>query len=309
MTIPTPYGHLAAKWWGRQDVRPVVCLHGWQDNCGSFDTLIPLLPQHVGYLAVDLPGHGLSSFLPDGVLYSFTQHTFVLDYVFRSYFKWQKVSLIAHSMSAVIVFAYSAIFPNYVDLVVALDYLKPEIITENADRFMFGALNGNVLKTDINNMAGVEPPSCSSDELIEKLIQSTGGSINRESALYLLQRGSKQSKINPDRYYFTRDNRMKQHSMILLTDDVNVNLAKRIRCPYLLLKSKTLNFAYVEPPQYMAPVVIAMQSVNPRFELIDIESNSHHMHLVDPEKVWPPIESFINRVRPASKMEVANSKL
>lgn len=28
--IPVPWGHLAAKWWGPQDKRPILCLHGWQ---------------------------------------------------------------------------------------------------------------------------------------------------------------------------------------------------------------------------------------------------------------------------------------
>ena len=52
--VPTPWGHLATKCWNlpsADDPRdftlsthlPVVCLHGWQDNAGSFDTLIPLL--------------------------------------------------------------------------------------------------------------------------------------------------------------------------------------------------------------------------------------------------------------------------
>lgn len=28
--IPVPWGHVAAKWWGPQDKRPILVLHGWQ---------------------------------------------------------------------------------------------------------------------------------------------------------------------------------------------------------------------------------------------------------------------------------------
>jgi len=37
--------------------RPIVCIHGWQDNAGTFDRLIPLLPREFSYLAIDLPGN------------------------------------------------------------------------------------------------------------------------------------------------------------------------------------------------------------------------------------------------------------
>ena len=38
---------------------PLLLLHGWLDNAGSFETMLPYLDQyHV--IAVDLPGHGLS---------------------------------------------------------------------------------------------------------------------------------------------------------------------------------------------------------------------------------------------------------
>ena len=44
-----------------------LVLAGWLDNAGSFDGLIPLLSlpsPHV--VAIDLPGHGLSSHRPPG---------------------------------------------------------------------------------------------------------------------------------------------------------------------------------------------------------------------------------------------------
>jgi len=42
--LPWKDATLAAKWWGSKTQRPIVCLHGWQDNAGTFDRIIPLLP-------------------------------------------------------------------------------------------------------------------------------------------------------------------------------------------------------------------------------------------------------------------------
>lgn len=30
VTIKVPWGHIAGKWWGPTDVRPVLSMHGWQ---------------------------------------------------------------------------------------------------------------------------------------------------------------------------------------------------------------------------------------------------------------------------------------
>lgn len=306
MSIPVPYGYLAAKWWGRQDVRPIVCLHGWQDNCGTFDTLIPLLPKHVGYLAIDLPGHGLSSFLPDAIVYSYAQYITVLDFVFREHFKWPKVSIIAHSMSGIFAFVFAAIFPDYVDMTVSFDILKPPVMSERRVRTLLSSLDGNILKTDLNNIAGVEPPTNNYEELIDKMVLSTGGSVNRESALYLLQRGSKPSKYDPNRYYFSRDNRTKNLNQILLTREMNLTLAKQIRCPYLFFRGE--NSPYSENPKELIPVMQVLQQSNPLFEVIGVES-SHHMHLVNPEKIEKHIVRFINRYRPSEMSVIAKSKL
>lgn len=45
LSIPVPWGEIRGKAWGPEHGHPVLCLHGWADNCGSFNTLIPFLPK------------------------------------------------------------------------------------------------------------------------------------------------------------------------------------------------------------------------------------------------------------------------
>src|SRR5687768_7629156 len=54
---------LAYETWG-EGPRPLVLLHGFTGNRGSFDGLKPLMGRSVKAIAVDLPGHGATS-LPE----------------------------------------------------------------------------------------------------------------------------------------------------------------------------------------------------------------------------------------------------
>jgi pimeloyl-ACP methyl ester carboxylesterase len=49
----------------------VFAIHGWLDNAGTFDTLIPLLPKDLRIVAVEMPGHGLSDPFPPDAAYNF----------------------------------------------------------------------------------------------------------------------------------------------------------------------------------------------------------------------------------------------
>ena len=58
VTIAVPWGHVAGKWYGDRDKQPVLALHGREDNAGTFDRLIPLMPRTIPVFAIDFPGHG-----------------------------------------------------------------------------------------------------------------------------------------------------------------------------------------------------------------------------------------------------------
>ncbi|CAL1601556.1 unnamed protein product [Knipowitschia caucasica] len=120
LRVQVPWGQIRGRVWGPRHGYPVLCLHGWADNCGSFNTLIPLLSKEFRYVAVDLAGHGLSSHHPPGVFY--TLLSYVAD-VYRviDYLQVTKLSIIGHSMGGHIAGMVSALFPEIVEALVLLD--------------------------------------------------------------------------------------------------------------------------------------------------------------------------------------------
>ncbi|KFB39975.1 AGAP009434-PA-like protein [Anopheles sinensis] len=289
--IPIPYGQIAGKWWGPKNIRPVVALHGWQDNAGTFDRLIPLLPKHMSFLALDLPGHGLSSRLPDGMMYHSLDNTLVLFHLMKEY-RWKKLSLLGHSMGSILSFIFTATFPDKVDFYIGIDALKPHINDATKFPARLEKRLPKMLQADTRNREKSEPPSYPYEELIERLHLGTNKSVSREAAPFLLYRNTQKSALHPDRYFFTRDSRLKHSLGVGWDQETNLEFAKRVTMPYLFIKA--IHSPYYEDRKYFDEFVEVVKKNNPLFELEFIDS-MHHLHLTEPEKVAPVVNRFLEK--------------
>jgi pimeloyl-ACP methyl ester carboxylesterase len=99
---------LAGKWWGDRNVQPVLGLHGWQDNANTFDTLVPLL-NVPSFLAIDMMGHGLSSWYPAVGAHHFMDAVIFIRRIVN-YFKWTKLSIIGR-ISSVSILSLLTVLP------------------------------------------------------------------------------------------------------------------------------------------------------------------------------------------------------
>lgn len=75
IAIPVPWGHIRGQIFGDRsfpNTRAIFCLHGYLDNSNSFKPLATYLTKSNQFylIALDFPGHGLSSKLPDGIPYT-----------------------------------------------------------------------------------------------------------------------------------------------------------------------------------------------------------------------------------------------
>jgi pimeloyl-ACP methyl ester carboxylesterase len=122
--VALPALNLAAQVWGADDAPPLLALHGWLDNAGSFALLAPRLAERWRVIALDLPGHGHSDHLPGGAHYHF------IDYV-RSVLAaadalgLQHYDLLGHSLGAGIASLVAAAAPQRIGQLLLIEGLGP----------------------------------------------------------------------------------------------------------------------------------------------------------------------------------------
>ena len=82
LRIALPFGPVDLRWaeWGPADGVPVVCVHGLTRTGRDFDTLAREMAEDGRrVICPDIPGRGLSSWLPDGNLYAVPTYLAVLQ--------------------------------------------------------------------------------------------------------------------------------------------------------------------------------------------------------------------------------------
>ncbi|XP_026828862.1 probable serine hydrolase isoform X2 [Ooceraea biroi] len=284
--IPVPWGHVSGKWWGSKSIQPIIALHGRQDNAGSFDTLIPLLPDDVSVLCLDMPGHGLSSHYPKSQFYYVYWDGIILLRKIIEYFKWNKVKLLGHSLGGAIGFLYAATYPNEVDFLISLDVVSPLVRNVEKIASLTGDYIDKFLKYDLLMLDCV--PCYEYDDMITIVENAYEGSITREAAEILMKRGM-QPAHERGKYYFSRDPKLKVSFLGVLSLDLILQFASQIRCPYLNIRA--IPGQTIHGENYGKVLEKVEEGVR-RFEYHEVEG-THHVHLNEPEKVAPIINRFL----------------
>lgn len=287
LTVPVPWGALRGKVWGPENGRPVLCLHGWSDNCGTFDTLLPLLPKECRYVAIDLAGHGRSSHRPPGVLYTFPSYVLDVRRVAHA-LQWSKFSLIGHSMGGNVAGMFTALFPEMVDGLVLLDslgFLPTD--TKEIPRMMRQGLDELIQyeKKTEEEKQRVYPY----EKALERLM-SVNRSLSEKSAKILLQRGSVEVEGGVT---FSRDFRINLKNVARVTVEQVLELQSRIQASVLIVLAEDgfeNLFKEAELKIFRAKVVQAYRDKN--HSIVTVSGN-HHVHLNDPGVVAPVVSTFL----------------
>lgn len=231
--------------------------------------------------------------------YHVIDYVYVLD-IIRKEYGWDKVSLMGHSMGSIVCFLYSSLFPDNVDMYIALDALKPQITAAESAVPSLEKHLKNFIKSDERNQQKSEPPSYTYEELIERLHLGTFKSLTKECCPYLLTRNIKKSEKYPDKYYFSRDSRLKQFFPITISHEATILFAKRITMPHLFIKA--IQAPIFEKQKYYDEVLNVLKENNKNFEAHTVKA-AHHFHLTDPELAKDIVKNFI------IKHQTPNSKL
>ncbi|RWS13415.1 serine hydrolase-like protein [Dinothrombium tinctorium] len=307
--IAVPWGHIAAKEYGNPSGLPVLAIHGWLDNCGSFEPLIPYLMQahNLHIVSIDEPGCGLSSHKPVGADYgrwsTVKEMKRVIDHM-----GWRTVSLLGHSQGAHYSLLFAAIYPKMVERVISLDMVKPMTFFGRLVPEYFANLISSHLRYDEKFMidATLESSAVVYEEAaaVKKLIESSAYSLNEQTARIMMERGS---KILPNGLTFSRDIRLRLRQIDPPpTNEFMLKLMANVKCDLLVVASQFVS--NVESKRIVSAYVEVYKTNCRLFRYVEVDG-THHVHMNDPATVAPIVNSFIEESLNAGPLTRIQSKL
>lgn len=293
--FPVSWGYIAGMQFGDEMGHPVLAIHGWMDNCASFQPLIPYLLSgtNVNIVAIDEPGCGLSSHKPVGADYNRWAHVKDLKRIVDQ-LNWKEVTLIGHSLGAGYSLIFAAVFPELVKRMVLIDMPKP--LTQAPDSNWAARLPKAIEKHIRYDELYMKDPTLEStarvyDEAtaLRKLMDGHANSLTEESARVLMQRGTK--RLADGGLIFRRDIRQKLPSLDPApTEETMLRFVSRIRCDLLIIRAK--QGAY-QVPSSVRQKYYSIYERNCRIFRDEVLDGTHHLHMNTPETVAPVINEFL----------------
>lgn len=310
-----PYGHIAGLEWGKpENPHKILCMHGWLDNSGSFERLIPFILDHEDnaqkyhIVAIDQPGVGLSSHKPPGADY--TQFSTVMDMRrVTQQMKWDRVILLGHSLGSHLSFLYSCVYPEQVETFITIDLAHP--VTRQVQGWNVAIANSieEHFKCEYHYeddpTTNIRVPVYSEVDALKRLMLGHSNSLTKESAEVLLKRGAKKQRWG---YTFNRDIRLRHASLELRADDSLMlqNLNEPFR-PYLFI-IRANQSPYHRPDEVRLQYYELFKKNCPMFRDITMDG-THHLHMNTPELVAPEINKFLADVRQDVQAKLNKSNL
>ncbi|CAH1390641.1 unnamed protein product [Nezara viridula] len=285
--IPVPWGHIAGKWWRKNEEQPVLALHGLFDNAATFDRLMPLLNENISVLALDMPGFGKSSNPPAGMSPNYLELIIWMRYLIKDYFKWKKANLLGHSFGSNLSFSYSGMFPDDVEKFISIDCSrfnmasKPEYLLDDLKR----GYMGGVLKT-----LGI-PYEGNYQQHLDHMYNSrakTPFKLSKQFCELFLSRDLE--KISEDVYRNTTDPRPHLKYMGRPTTSFLDALAGQIKCQMLVIRA-TGGVLVKHRKEMLEKQLSIISQHSPRL-VCQVVEGGHHVHLENPERVAPIINKF-----------------
>lgn len=252
---------LAAKEWGRPGGLPVLALHGWLDNAGTFDLLAPLLPDsHL--IALDLAGHGLSANRSPDSGYNIWQDVADLVEVTET-LGWERLNLLGHSRGAAIAALFAGTFPERVDKLVLIEGGVP--ILDSAEKAPENLAKALAAARTLREKTG--RTFVDRDTAIEE--RANGFSKVSTSAAEILAQRS--LRAVPGGYRWHADQRLKGASEFHLTPEQAGAFFARIDAPVLMFLAEESPFAH--RPSFTDLLI--------HFRNLELEHlpGRHHLHL------------------------------
>uniref|UniRef100_A0A2H8TQU1 Serine hydrolase-like protein n=1 Tax=Melanaphis sacchari TaxID=742174 RepID=A0A2H8TQU1_9HEMI len=304
ISIPVPWGHIAAKLWRKSGAdgdrgERVMCLHGYWDNCASFDGLIPALDGGRTYLCFDWPNHGGSSGTPPGVRWTMENYALTIRRV-ADHVEWSSspFACIGHSMGGQVALLFAAVYPECVAWLALLDTAGPVAMYPEEVTWSMRRAADELLRLE-NKMAAdpAPPPSYVRPEaaLARVRRRASGSLLDKGPARSLMARYLRPGP-GAGEFRLANDVRLSVPYSQWFSAAQHWDVVNNVRCPALLIRASDSD-AYFDD---VYGVFVDMYRRNPNFRTVSVDGN-HDVHMNNPRAVATLIDRFSNN-KPGSKL-------
>ena len=268
---------VAAKTWGAPKNPPILALHGWLDNANSFDLLAPYLEPNFYLIAVDLPGHGHSSHLPEGCYYHFFDAIFTVIEILDA-LKCKKVHLLGHSMGACLASMVAGVLPTRFDSLLLIEGLGPFSAPAQDACAQLSAYAEIILDKKPKQIKGYDKFRGAA------LARSLKGYLSLALAKILCER----SLVKQDeRFYWRHDKRLLARSPLRMTEEQVLSCLQAIVAPSLLITA-TQGFLFNKDLMQKRQEAVAELTVQ-------MLEGGHHVHMEKPQEVATIVLNFLKQ--------------
>lgn len=276
ITLTLPHRSIAALTWGPENGKRILALHGWLDNAASFIPLFDYL-KDFKVVAIDLPGHGLSSHIPTGSYFHFTDYIAeivdILDYL-----GWEESSLLGHSLGAGLTTIIAGVNParisslGLIDGIGAITFpprLLPSMMLSSIDEY--------------KRLSNKKPKYyATTDEAIDARLLAS--KMQRSSIELLVTRGLKSTEHG---FIWRTDPRLLIPPLLLPIEEQLTPFLQQINAKTCFIRTES-----------GWPVDKAI--IDKRVELIKnitvhTVAGDHHVHMDNPSSVGPILKDFFNK--------------
>lgn len=261
------------------DGPPLLALHGWLDNAGSFVRLAPLLPQR-SWRMVDMPGHGLSFHRSQGAWYHFIDNVSDLLALVDSW-GWEEFDLVGHSMGGGVATLLAAAAPQRVRTLTLIEAIGP--LARQDDSEVVNDMQKGM--ADRLRAASKQTRVHSNRESMRVARSQAMGGLSLRATDDLLERGLKQVDGG---YTWSSDPRLTLHTPLRAAEAQILALLRAITCPKLLILADPAT-SYLDGPLAQARIE-ALQPI----EVLRLPG-THHLHLEDAAPLAPAIARLLER--------------
>jgi pimeloyl-ACP methyl ester carboxylesterase len=220
--------------WGNPDGPPMLLIHGGRDHCRNWDWVAEHFAKDYHIIAPDLRGHGDSQWEASG---NYTQISYVYDIAKLLQQKnMHDVTVIGHSLGGAIALMYTALFPERVKKLVAIEGMgpSPSLAAKQAEISINERVRSWV--DDMRKLSGRLPRRYDTLDDAFKRMRDENPHLSEEQARHLTLHGANQNEDGT--YSWKFDNYVRVFSMSGLPNEEVKKMYGEISCPTLLMRGE-----------------------------------------------------------------------